>query len=161
MRRKHSEWPKMVHSVRNFRNLRLLRSSNRDMDFLKWPLVLRVFQHRWLLSRPSAFASPAWEPAWEPLCLVPRKDREVRFCPAVGAWRWSPAAIIAVLCFCGALGGPAQMSAILKHVWGVCVGELGVAHSNNPASFSYPCGHSVGLQIPCGLQLSYGVDPGV
>lgn len=33
MRRKHSEWPKMVHSVRNFRNLRLLRSSNRDMDF--------------------------------------------------------------------------------------------------------------------------------
>lgn len=158
MRRKHSEWPKMVHSVSNFRNLRLLRSSNRDMDFLKWPLVLRVFQHRWLLSRPSAFASPAWEP----LCSAPRKDGEVRFCPAVGAWRWSPAAIVAVLRFRGALAGPIQKSAILKHVWGVRVGELGVAHNNNnPASFSYPRGHSVGLQMPCGLQLSYGVDPGV
>lgn len=54
------------------------------------------------------------------------------------------------------------MSVILKHVWGVCVGELGVAHSNNnPASFSYTRGRSVGLQIPCGLQLSYRVDPGV
>lgn len=100
-------------------------------------------------------------PSLEPLCSAPWKDRKVWFCPAVGAWRWSPAAIVAVLRFHGALGGPAQTSAILKHVWGVCVGELGVAHSNNPASFSYTRGRSVGLQIPCGLQLSYRVDPGV
>lgn len=156
MRRKHSEWPKMVHSVRNFRNLRLLRSSNRDMDFLKWPLVLRVFQHRWLLSRLSAFASPAWSPS------ARRLGRTGRFGSALRWARGAGLQLPSLLRFHGALGGPAQMSAILKHVWGVCVGELGVAHNNNnPASFSYPCGHSVGLQIPCGLQLSYRVDPGV
>lgn len=36
-------------------------------------------------------------PSLEPLCSAPWKDRKVWFCPAVGAWRWSPAAIVAAL----------------------------------------------------------------
>lgn len=123
MRRERIEWPKLVHSVSDFRNSRLLRSSTRDVDFLKWPLVLRVFQHRWLLSRtPAAICFPS---SGAPL-LDSSEGRGVRFCPAAGAWHWSPAAVAAVLRSRGpagwGLGWPRSEISDLKHMWCACVG---------------------------------------